>query len=60
MDIGIIAAVAMLVLWAIATFKFEAPGYIHLLLTAGVFLLIWRIVVRGSPKSPSSKERSQT
>jgi hypothetical protein len=50
MDLGIIVAVAMLVLWAVGTFVFEAPGYIHLLLTAGVFLLIWRIVVRGSPK----------
>ena len=50
MDLGIIAALAMLVLWAVATFAFEAPGYIHLLLTAGVFLLIWRIVVRGSPR----------
>ncbi len=50
MDLGILAAVAMLVLWAVATFVFEAPGYVHLLLTAGVFLLIWRIVVRGSPK----------
>jgi hypothetical protein len=50
MDLGIIAAIAMLVLWAVLTFMFEAPGYVHLLLTAGVFLLIWRIVVRGSPK----------
>lgn len=50
MDLGIIIAVAMLVLWAVGTFVFEAPGYIHLLLTAGVFLLIWRIVVRGSPR----------
>jgi hypothetical protein len=50
MDLGIIVAVAMLALWAVGTFVFEAPGYIHLLLTAGVFLLIWRIVVRGSPK----------
>jgi hypothetical protein len=50
MDLGIIAAIAMLAVWAVATFVFEAPGYIHLLLTAGVFLLIWRIVVRGSPK----------
>ena len=50
MDIGVIAALAMLVLWAVATFVFEAPGYVHLLLTAGVFLLIWRIVVRGSQK----------
>ena len=50
MDLGILAAIAMLVVWAVATFKFEAPGYVHLLLTAGVFLLIWRIVVRGSTK----------
>ena len=50
MDLGIIVAVAMLVVWAVGTFVFEAPGYIHLLLTAGVFLLIWRIVVRGSPR----------
>ncbi len=49
MDLGMIAAIAMLVVWAIGTFVFEAPGYIHVLLTAGVFLLIWRIVVRGSP-----------
>ena len=46
----LVAAIAMLVLWAVLTFMFEAPGYVHLLLTAGVFLLIWRIVVRGSPK----------
>ena len=50
MDLGIIAAIGMLVVWAVGTFVFEAPGYIHLLLTAGVFLLIWRIVVRGAPK----------
>ena len=46
-DLGIVAAVAMLVVWAFATFTTEAPGWIHALLTAGVFLLIWRIVVRG-------------
>lgn len=50
MDLGIVAALALLVVWAVATFRFEAPGYVHLLLTAGVFLLIWRIVVRGSPR----------
>ncbi|HEU4629111.1 MAG TPA: hypothetical protein VFS08_05175 [Gemmatimonadaceae bacterium] len=52
MDFGIITALAMLVVWAIATFAFEAPGWIHALLTAGVFLLIWRIVVRGDPVKP--------
>jgi hypothetical protein len=48
MDLGIIAALAMLIVWAIGTFAFEAPGWLHLLLTAGVFLLVWRIVVRGT------------
>ena len=45
----------MLVVWAFATFATEAPGYVHLLLTLGVFLLIWRITVRKprQPKPPS-------
>ena len=51
MDIGILAALAMLVVWGIATFALEAPGYVHLLLTAGVFLLIWRIVALGTRRS---------
>jgi hypothetical protein len=49
MDIGILAGLAMLVVWAIGTFVYEAPGWIHLLLSAGVFLIIYRIVVRGTP-----------
>ena len=52
MDPWIIAAVAMLVVWAIGTFAFTAPGWLHFLLTLGVFLLIWRIVVRGDPAPP--------
>ena len=48
MDLGILAAIAMLLVWAVATFKFDAPGWIHLLLSGGLFLLIWRIVVRGT------------
>ena len=48
MDLGIIAAIAMLIVWAVATFVYEAPGWIHLLLTAGVFLAIYRIVMRGT------------
>jgi hypothetical protein len=51
MDLGIIAAVAMLVAWAILTFTTAAPGWVHLLLTLGIFLLIERIVARGR-KSP--------
>jgi uncharacterized protein DUF5670 len=49
MDIGILAGVGMLIVWAIGTFAFEAPGWIHLLLSVGVFLIIYRIVVRGTP-----------
>jgi hypothetical protein len=49
MDIWTIVGVAMLVVWGIATFMFDAPGWVHLLLTAGVFLIIYRIVVRGTP-----------
>ena len=48
MDLGIIAAVAMLVVWALVTFTTSAPGWIHLLLTMGVSLLIYRIVLRGT------------
>ena len=55
MDLGIIAALAMLVVWAIGTFVFEGPGWIHALLTGGVFLLIWRIVVRGTPEADGQR-----
>lgn len=48
MDLWIVAALLLLVAWAVATFAFAAPGWIHLLLTVGVFLLIYRIVVRGT------------
>lgn len=48
MNVGIFIAIAMLLVWAAGTFFYDAPGWLHLLLTAGVFLLIWRIVVRGN------------
>ena len=43
-----IAAVAMLVVWGVVTFTTSAPGWIHILLTMGVSLLIYRIAVRGT------------
>jgi hypothetical protein len=47
MDLGIIAAILMLVVWAVITFIVnDAPGITHALLTGGVMLLIWRIVKR--------------
>jgi uncharacterized membrane protein len=48
MDLGIVAAVLMLIIWAVVTFTTTAPGWIHILLTMGMFLLIYRIVVRGT------------
>ena len=48
MDLGIIAGLVMLVVWAIVTFVYNGPGWIHLLLTLGVTMIIWRVVVRGS------------
>jgi hypothetical protein len=57
MDIGILVALAMLVLWAIGTFVYEAPGWIHLLLSAGVFLVIYRIVVRGTPNVDTTTKK---
>ncbi len=55
MDIGIFVAIAMLLVWAAGTFFAEAPGWLHLLLSVGVFLLIWRIVVRGSAPTRGRK-----
>ena len=47
MDIGILIAVLMLVVWAVITFVVnDAPGVTHALLIAGVSLLIWRTVKR--------------
>lgn len=54
MDLWIVGAVAMLVGWAALVVTTDAPGWVHLLLTGGMFLLIWRIVVRGTPSGPHS------
>ena len=53
MDFGLVIAVVMLVGWAIWTFAFNAPGWAHIFLTVGVFLLIYRIVARGTPGFPT-------
>jgi uncharacterized membrane protein len=55
MDLGLLAAVALLVIWAVAALVFQGPGWVHLLLTAGVSLLIYRVVVRGSAARPRDK-----
>jgi hypothetical protein len=55
MDLYTVLAVMMLAIWAFFTFTTAAPGWIHLLLTGGVFLLIWRIVARGTPPNAGPK-----
>jgi steroid 5-alpha reductase family enzyme len=49
----ILLSIVMLVVWAAGTW-FEMAGWIHILLTAGVFLLAWRIATRGA-KAPARK-----
>jgi hypothetical protein len=57
MDLGIIAAVVMLVVWAVVTFVVNnAPGVTHALLIAGLTLLIWRVVTRDA-SPPSERPR---
>ena len=55
MDLGIIGAIVLLVIWAVVALFMNGPGWIHLLLTVGVSLLIYRIVARGSSKDPVTK-----
>ncbi len=38
-----LAALALLVVWGIATVFYQAPGWIHLLLTAGVALWVYGV-----------------
>ena len=57
MDLGIVGAIVLLIVWAVGALVIQGPGYIHLLLTIGVSLLIYRIVARsaGSEKTPPAK-----
>jgi threonine/homoserine/homoserine lactone efflux protein len=58
MDLGIAAAVAMLVVWAVLTFVVnDAPGATHALLIAGVSLLVWRYVRRDAPAKTGTPPR---
>ena len=52
MDRFLAAGLAMLLLWGVLTVRTEAPGWVHLLLTIGVFVVIWRLVARGTPDGP--------
>lgn len=51
MDVALLGGIVMLVLWAAGTFFLEAPGWINLLLSLGVFVVIWRIAARDASKT---------
>ena len=55
MDPGLLVGIALIVIWAIVALGLNGPGWIHLLLTVGVFIVIWRIVVRGDRRHPTPK-----
>ena len=56
MDRWTALALLMLAAWAYVTFALApAPGWVHLLLTAGVFLLLYRVVVRGTGDAPGPR-----
>lgn len=60
MNLTLFAAIAMLLAWGGLTVTTEAPGWVHLLLTLGVFLLVWRIVTRDTPDGPRGAARDAT
>jgi uncharacterized membrane protein len=55
MDLRIVGALVLLVIWAIAALVYEGPGWVHLLLTVGVSLLVYGIVARGSPRDDAGR-----
>jgi uncharacterized membrane protein len=59
LDVGVITAVAMLLVWAVWALAFDGPGWVHLLLTLGVTLLIYRVVLRGT-RPDEGRDRNKT
>ncbi len=57
MDLLTIAGIAMLALWAAGTFAFEVPGYIHGLLTLGVFFIVLGAVKRAERARTGGRTR---
>jgi hypothetical protein len=47
----LLLAILLLGIWAVAALVLEGPGWVHGLLTIGVFLLIYRIVAHGARDS---------
>lgn len=48
-------SIALLGIWVVVALVLEGPGWIHGLLTLGVFLMIYRIVAQGAPRDGGKK-----
>ncbi len=57
MNLRLYGGILMLIVWAVVTVTTEAPGYVHLLLVFGVFLLIWGVTLRGAPAAPAPRKK---
>ena len=59
MNWGIVGGLLLLVIWAIAALVLNGPGWVHLLLTVGVSLLVYGVVMRSDrgPRSPRGEGR---
>jgi hypothetical protein len=55
MNWGVVGALVLLLIWAIAALVLEGPGWVHLLLTVGVSLLIYGIVMRSSQRAEDAR-----
>jgi hypothetical protein len=55
MNLRMLGALALLLIWAIAALVLEGPGWVHLLLTVGVSLLIYSIVTHGSSRDETGR-----
>ncbi len=55
--LGIPIGLIMLAVWALATFAFSGPGWVHLFLILGVFMVIWGIVARDRPPTGAGTPR---
>ncbi len=53
MDLGILVAIGLIIVWAIVALGFNGPGWIHLLLTVGVAMIFWRAAARGKRAKPA-------
>ncbi|NUO39285.1 MAG: hypothetical protein HOQ09_03685 [Gemmatimonadaceae bacterium] len=59
MDLRILGALALLVIWAIAALVYQGPGWVHLLLTVGVSLLVYGVVARRSARDDAGRDEQR-